>query len=430
MTDFRLKDCQEIKIRTVSSTDELPVSLGDADDVERIRILNDIVWEKNKNTVTRLTTSSNNVLYGNSFTLTASTELEKQTPNGTNTIVDGTIKFYKDNTLISTKSTLMGTAQLSIIGDKVGTSTYKAIFSKERYNDSSASVDVTVSKKNPTLSNVGASTIYKTWYIGIKLTDNGKVLSGKEVKITINNVTYTKKTDNNGIAKLKVNLNAGTYNVTYVFEGDNTYNTVSASRQYTMAGYKTNTLSVSGVSGASASDKSTPNQRWKKISNTEYHCYENGKKCWKTTNTIAIASGAYKIPAPLVISFARGNISTIYSATLTFTSNQSTGCTESTGGALFNTGPTIGLDIGNGYSNKKNTDTTPFIKWKYYKNYYASRGPINESQTWSWDNGKQANSSLKVQINYPANSGVEEGYLTIKNLKLQVSYIPVQGTLK
>lgn len=424
MTNFRLKDCQEIKIRTVSSTDELPIFLDDADDVERIRILNDIVWEKNKNTVTRLTTSSNNVLYGNSFTLTTSTSLEQN--RNTSTIVDGTIKFYKDNTLIATKSTSNGTAQLTITGNQVGTSTYKAIFNKEKYNDSSASVNVQVSKKVPTLSNVGASTVYKTWYIGIKLTDNGKALSGKTIKITVNGVTYNKKTDSNGIAKLKNNLNAKTYKVTYVFDGDNTYNSVSTSRTYTMKDYKTTTLSVSSVSGASASDKSKPNQRWEKISNTEYHCYKNGLKCYATTNAIATASGTYKNPAPLIITFNRGSVSTIYEANLTFTSNQTKGCTGSTGGALFTTGPTVGLDVGSGYDNKTGK---AFTKWNYYKSYYASKGPINESLTWSY-NGKQVNNSLKIKIDYPANSGVEEGYLTIKNLKLTVSYIPAQGTLK
>ena len=49
--------------------------------------------------------------------------------------------------------------------------------------------------------------------------------------------------------------------------------------------------------------------------------------------------------------------------------------------------------------------------------------------TWSYD-GKQINNSLKIKIDYPANSGVEEGFLTIKNLKLTVSYRPTQETLK
>lgn len=425
MTNFRLKDCKEIKIRTVSPTDKLPTSLDDTDNVERIRILNDIVWEKSKNTVTQLTASSNNILYGDSFTLTASTSLEQS--GNTSTIVDGIIKFYKNNTLIDTKSTSNGTAQLTVMGDEVGTNTYKAIFTKEKYNTSSASVSVTVSKKTPTLSNIGTNTVYKTWYMGIKLTDSGKPLSNKTIKITVNGVTYNKTTDNNGVAKLKNNaLNEGIYDVSYVFDGDDTYDSVSTTRKYTMKDYQTTTLAVSNVNGASDSDKSAPNQRWEKISNTEYHCYKNGLKCHVTNDVIATASGTYKKPAPLIITFNTNNINTIYEANLSFTSNQSKGCTGASGGALFDIGPTIGLDVGTGYDNKIGK---AFTKWNYYKNYYASKGPISESLKWSY-NGKQINNSLKIKIDYPANSGVEEGYLTIKNLKLTISYTPVQEALK
>lgn len=424
MTNFRLKDCKEIKIRTISPTDELPVSLNDTDNVERIRILNDIVWERSKNTVTQLSASSDNVLYGNSFTLSTSTSLEKS--GNTSTIVDGIIKFYKNNTLIDTKSTSNGTAQLTVMGDEVGTNIYKAIFTKEKYNDSSASVSVTVGKKVPILSNVGTSTIYRTWYMGIKLTDNGRALSSKTIKITVNGVTYNKTTDNNGIARLKNNLNEGIYDVTYVFDGDDTYDSVSTTRKYTMKDYQTTTLSVSSVNGASDSDKNAPNQCWQQISNTEYHCYKNGLKCHATTDTISSASGTYKKPAPLIITFSNNSISTIYEANLSFTSNQTKGCTGASGGALFDVGPTIGLDVGTGYDNKIGK---AFNKWNYYKSYYASKGPINEGMTWSYD-GKQINNSLKIKIDYPANSGVEEGFLTIKNLKLTVSYRPTQGTLK
>lgn len=424
MTNFRLKDCKEIKIRTLSPTDKLPVSLNDTDNVERIKILNDIVWERSKNTITQLTASSDNVLYGNSFTLTTSTSLEKS--GNTSTIVDGIIKFYKNNTLIDTKPTSNGTAQLTVIGDEVGTNIYKAIFTKEKYNDSSASVSVTVGKKVPILSNVGTSTIYRTWYMGIKLTDNGGALSGKTIKITVNGVTYNKTTDNNGIARLKNNLNEGIYDVTYVFDGDDTYDSVSTTRKYTMKDYQTTTLSVSSVNGASDSDKSAPNQRWQQISNTEYHCYKNGLKCYATTDAISSTSGTYKKPAPLIITFNNNSISTIYEANLSFTSNQTKGCTGASGGALFDVGPTIGLDVGTGYDNKIGK---AFTKWNYYKSYYASKGPINESMTWLY-NGKQINNSLKIKIDYPANSGVEEGFLTIKNLKLTVSYRPTQETLK
>ena len=42
---------------------------------------------------------------------------------------------------------------------------------------------------------------------------NGRVVEGKEVKITVNGVTYRKTTDENGTVSLNINLNAGTYDV-------------------------------------------------------------------------------------------------------------------------------------------------------------------------------------------------------------------------
>ncbi|WP_296862340.1 Ig-like domain repeat protein, partial [uncultured Methanobrevibacter sp.] len=42
---------------------------------------------------------------------------------------------------------------------------------------------------------------------------NGSAIAGKEVKITVNGVTYRKTTDENGTVSLNINLNAGTYDV-------------------------------------------------------------------------------------------------------------------------------------------------------------------------------------------------------------------------
>lgn len=61
--------------------------------------------------------------------------------------------------------------------------------------------------------------IFKNKFI-VKLTINGKAAPNKRIKITLNNVTYKRYTDENGIATLWYRLNRGTYGVTYLFEGD------------------------------------------------------------------------------------------------------------------------------------------------------------------------------------------------------------------
>ena len=50
-------------------------------------------------------------------------------------------------------------------------------------------------------------------YFKVRLTSDGKTLSGKSVKITINGKTYTKTTDKNGYASMKISLPPKAYNV-------------------------------------------------------------------------------------------------------------------------------------------------------------------------------------------------------------------------
>ena len=48
---------------------------------------------------------------------------------------------------------------------------------------------------------------------------NGRAIAGKEVKVTINGVTYKRTTDENGSASLSINLNSGVYPVRVVVDG-------------------------------------------------------------------------------------------------------------------------------------------------------------------------------------------------------------------
>ena len=48
---------------------------------------------------------------------------------------------------------------------------------------------------------------------------NGKIVSNKEVAITVNGVTYNKLTDSKGVAYLNINLNPGVYSISTSYEG-------------------------------------------------------------------------------------------------------------------------------------------------------------------------------------------------------------------
>lgn len=52
-------------------------------------------------------------------------------------------------------------------------------------------------------------------------------LSGKDIVFTINGVTYTRSTNENGVASLNINLPVGTYSTTVVFEGDSSYSSAT-----------------------------------------------------------------------------------------------------------------------------------------------------------------------------------------------------------
>ena len=78
------------------------------------------------------------------------------------------------------------------------------IYSKER-------VDITVSKT----SIVRGTTLY----IYLK-DDNGKLLSGKELTLTINKVKYTKTTNSNGAVSLPFKVLLGNYTLNVHFAGD------------------------------------------------------------------------------------------------------------------------------------------------------------------------------------------------------------------
>lgn len=58
--------------------------------------------------------------------------------------------------------------------------------------------------------------------ISFKLTSNDVALADRPVSIKINDATYKRVTDSQGIAKLSVSLKAGTYTATCTYDGDNT----------------------------------------------------------------------------------------------------------------------------------------------------------------------------------------------------------------
>ena len=85
----------------------------------------------------------------------------------------------------------------------------------DKYNPLTKNVDLTVKEDKIIVSAPDLTKYYsgsEKFVVNVSHA-NGRAIAGKEVKITINGVTYKRTTDENGSASLSINLNTGTYDV-------------------------------------------------------------------------------------------------------------------------------------------------------------------------------------------------------------------------
>ena len=91
------------------------------------------------------------------------------------------------------------------------------------YENCSCSNNFSVLKSLTTINNV-SDMVYCGGKFCVCLKDgNGTPLTNQAVKFTVNNKVYSRLTDNDGIAKLNINLNPKNYNISYCFEGNLRY---------------------------------------------------------------------------------------------------------------------------------------------------------------------------------------------------------------
>ena len=111
------------------------------------------------------------------------------------------------------------------------TITYK-VKGDSKINAKSGSTPITVKQRTATAFSWGSGTSFnqgsQTYKVLLK-DSNGKALSSKTVKLTVNGKTYSATTSSSGYASFTVSLNAGTFTVSYKFDGDNDYLSSSGS---------------------------------------------------------------------------------------------------------------------------------------------------------------------------------------------------------
>jgi len=77
---------------------------------------------------------------------------------------------------------------------------------------------------NTEISSQSSSIPYKGSYdVVLKDSDSSEVISNKTINFIINNVKYNASTDDNGVARVKLDLNPGRYSINAYFEGDGEY---------------------------------------------------------------------------------------------------------------------------------------------------------------------------------------------------------------
>lgn len=411
--------------------------LVENNDVERIRMFNEIVWEKNRPTKILLTTSTASTSFLNSYTLTATISEDNQEEKP----VSGTISFYENidnnSVLIGTSDTIIennkSTAVLTLTSNQIATHTYYAVFEKtNKYKASqSANINVEVQKDTPTLTMLGKDTnIYNTWNIGAKLTNSkGSILKNK----TVTYGTTSKSTGSSGKAIFNISgKTAGTtLSVKYNFAGDDYYNACSLTKKYKILDLKSEKSPIAGLkqsmkdannniqygdstnkcgaeySQCSNANNTAPYQRWDVVNKDgESICGRQNCYC----KVIGTSSGTWKRPAPITATFTKKS-GTIKKVDFSYSDKKGKGF--SNGGYPTIGGATVTLKIGSDTYSKTFENTTSSYK----------------SHSHKWNCNSTMSSAPTVKIEYPANTGGEDGLIFIKNLKLTFYYIPTQTAL-
>ena len=146
-------------------------------------------------------------------------------------------------------------------------------------------------KNSTSIEASSSSVVYGNDYSVTLKDKNGNVLSGKNLIFTFNGNNYTRTTDSNGVASIKINAAAGTYIISVLFEGDELYENSSSSTKVTVSKASTSisTATKYAVKGETYSvvlkDKDGNVLSKKNIILTY-----NGKTYNKTTNSKGIVS--------------------------------------------------------------------------------------------------------------------------------------------
>lgn len=358
------------------------------------------------NTFTVLTSSnsSSNISFVEEFTLSATVSTDISQP------IEGTVSFYDNEVLLDNVSLVDNIANYTYSTNEIKEHNFYAVFngSSEYYPSQSSILNINIVKDTPLIT-VLTSDIYSGWKVGAILKNSkGTVLANKSVVLS-GATSGTLTTNIEGKVTKAFNGTAGSsYTITYKFNGDSEYESVSISKTFKILSPKTESK-CPGTWDVAAETTST--RGWV----DEYsNCDDNYARC---TN-IATASGSHDKPCLLskVIKFSLPSGCTVTNLKADWKSKL-VKYTSSSGYASIGA-PTITISGDGSGSTHTKTAGTPG------KNTYVS-GTFN----YSGATAAGLNDGVTVKAQFPANTSGEIGQIYFIGVKLTATYIPAQRVI-
>lgn len=223
------------------------------------------------------------------------------------------IKFKVNGKTYTAKTNKNGNAKLKLPSLNPGVYTVKYKFAKfGYYKASSAKNKVTIiPSKDPTFT-VKSTTTFGHGYNGqfqVALTSGSVPLANKQVTLTLDGKSYTKTTSSTGLVSLPINLDIGTYKITYTNKAESKINKKTGSTTINVVERTVSTItwksSTTFNQGTQSAKLLVLDKDGKAISGAGVKLTVNGK-----TYTATTASNGY---ATISVSFTPGNYSVSYS---------------------------------------------------------------------------------------------------------------------
>ena len=217
MLDITYKSSDE----SVASVDKngIVTAISEGTAIITLEVGDDVIYAKNSTTVTvtvkkvnpTMDASADEITEGENATINVELPIDA-TGNVTTTVNGKTYSSPVDNgkAIITIPDLIKGDYTLPV--------TYSG---DDKYNPLTKDVNLTVKEDEIVVSAPDLTKYYsgnERFTVNVAYA-NGRAIAGKEVKITINGVTYKRTTDENGSALLNINLNSATYDT--VVEVDN-----------------------------------------------------------------------------------------------------------------------------------------------------------------------------------------------------------------